>query len=63
MYSRYKYMLHPYPRNFFLKSQIAIFEAGLQWLAYEGFNLGGERALTTLSSKEEKVIPNKHAIT
>ena len=56
-------MLHPYPRNFFLKSQIAIFEAGLQWLAYEGFNLGGERALTTLSSKEEKVIPNKHAIT
>ena len=36
---------------------------GLAWLAYEGFNLGGERALTTLSSKEEKVIPNKLAIT
>ena len=36
---------------------------GLAWFAYEGFNLGGERALATLSSKEEKVIPNKLAIT
>ena len=31
MYSPYKYMLHPYPKTFFLKSQIAIFEGGFDF--------------------------------
>ncbi|KAK7842468.1 hypothetical protein CFP56_013726 [Quercus suber] len=48
-------LLLVFPSDIFTASlKLQSLREGLAWLAYEGLNIGGERALTTLSSKEEK---------